>query len=372
MDLTDPIALAQALIRFPTITPQAAGLPEWLEEVLAGLGFRAMRRRFGEVDNLFFTRGAHPALTFAGHLDVVPPGEEGDWRFPPFAGELADGCLWGRGAVDMKGAVAAFIAAAARAPATSCAILLTFDEEGPAVDGTKPMLAALAADGVRLGRVLVGEPTSAARVGDVIKNGRRGSINCLLTAQGKQGHVAYPDAAANPVPVLLDALAALRARRLDAGAPGFQPSNLEITSVDVGNGTHNVIPARAKARLNIRFNTAHRGQDLAAWITQTLETCAASGVALHADCRVTGEAFFTPPDAFTQKLIAAVTAQTGIVPALSTSGGTSDARFIRAYAPVLELGLCNGLAHQVDERVAIADLELLTAIYGEVLQAGFG
>ena len=369
MDLTDPIALAQALIRFPTITPKADALSEWLEDQLAGLGFRAIRRRFGEVENLFFTRGEKPALTFAGHLDVVPPGEDSDWHHPPFSGELADGCVWGRGAVDMKGAVAAFIAAAARAPARPCAILLTFDEEGPAVDGTKPMLAALAADGVRLGQVLVGEPTSVARVGDVIKNGRRGSLNCLLTAVGRQGHVAYPDAAANPVPVLLDALAALRARRLDEGAPGFQPSNLEITSVDVGNGVHNVIPARAEAKLNIRFNTAHRGADLADWITQIIENCAGNGVALHADCRISGEAFFTPPDGFTERLIAAVTAQTGIAPALSTSGGTSDARFIRAYAPVLELGLCNSFAHQVDERVAIADLQLLTAIYGAILAA---
>lgn len=372
MNLTDPIALAQALIRFPTITPQAAGLPPWLEESLASLGFSAFRRRFGEVENLFFTRGAQPTLTFAGHLDVVPPGDDAAWRFPPFSGELADGCLWGRGAVDMKGAIAAFIAAAARLPKRPCAILLTFDEEGPAIDGTKPMLEALAADGVRLGRVLVGEPTSSARVGDTIKNGRRGSLNCLLTAQGQQGHVAYPELAANPVPVLLDALAVLRARVLDGGAPGFQPSNLEITSVDVGNGVHNVIPARAQAKLNIRFNTAHLGADLAAWITQTMQNCSREGISLSADCRVTGEAFFTAPDGFSDGLIAAVTAQTGFGPTLSTSGGTSDARFIRAYARVLELGLCNGLAHQVDERVPLADLEVLTAIYGEVLQAGFG
>lgn len=368
MDLTNPIALTQALIRFHTPTPQPAGLPEWLGKVLPALGFSVTRQRFGEVENLYFARGTDPALTFAGHLDVVPPGDEAAWRFAPFSGTLEEGFVWGRGAVDMKGAVAAFIAASARAPDRPCAILLTFDEEGPALDGTKPMLAALAAQGVRLRRVLVGEPTSVAKVGDTIKNGRRGSLNCVLSAQGQQGHVAYPRAAANPVPVLLDALGALRARQLDEGAAGFQPSNLEITSVDVGNGVHNVIAARAQARLNIRFNTAHRGEDLAAWITQTAASHSRDGVTLAADCRVTGEAFFTAPDAFSDSLIEAVRKETGTAAELSTSGGTSDARFIRAYAPVLELGLCNALAHQIDERVSTADLERLTAIYGAILR----
>lgn len=367
MDLTDPTALTQALIRFPTVTPQAEGLPVWLEQTLSPLGFRTWRRRFGEVENLYCARGESPRLTFAGHLDVVPPGPLAAWRHPPFSGALDEGQVWGRGAVDMKGAIAAFLAAAARAPAIPTALLLTFDEEGPAVDGTKPTLEALAAEGVRLGLVLVGEPTSVEQVGDTIKNGRRGSCNVRLTATGRQGHVAYPERAANPVPVLLDALAALRARTLDDGAEGFQPSNLEITSIDVSNEAHNVIPAEAHAKLNIRFNTAQRGADLVAWIAGVAAACSRDGVRLEADCRVTGEPFFTAPDGFTAALLEAVAAETGAAPTLSTSGGTSDARFIRAYAPVLELGLKNALAHQIDERVSVEDLETLTRIYGRVL-----
>lgn len=369
MDLADPVALTQALIRFPTVTPEPAGLPERVSEDLEALGFEVTRRRFGAVENLYAARGDGPRLTFAGHLDVVPVGQEAAWRHPPFAGVLDEGCVWGRGAVDMKGAIAAFLAACARAPARSAALLLTFDEEGPAVDGTRPMLEALAAMGVRLDHVLVGEPTSVARVGDTVKNGRRGSLNARITARGRQGHVAYPLEAANPAPALLDALAALRARRLDDGAPGFQPSNLEITSIDVGNGAHNVIPAEARAMLNIRFNTAHTGAELAAWITREAEAAARPGVTLEADCRVTGEPFFTDPDGFTSLVSACVEAETGAKPTLSTSGGTSDARFIRSYAPVLELGLRNGLAHMVDERVPVADLEILTRIYGRVLDA---
>lgn len=369
MDLTDPIALTQALIRFPTVTPEAAGLPAWLAETLQPLGFSCRRKRFGAVENLYLQRGAAPRLTFAGHLDVVPPGPMEAWTHPPFAGVLARGCIWGRGAVDMKGAVAAFLAATARAPQIPTALLLTFDEEGPAIDGTKPMLEALAAEGVALGQVLVGEPTSVDRVGDTVKNGRRGSCNVLLTARGRQGHVAYPEQAANPVPVLLDALATLRARKLDDGAEGFQPSNLEITSIDVGNPTTNLIPGSAAARFNIRFNTAHRGAELVDWIEGIARSQSRDGVVLQAECRVSGEAFFTAPDGFTAALLAAVAEETGAQPTLSTSGGTSDARFIRAYAPVLELGLQNALAHQIDERVAVDDLELLTRIYGRVLES---
>lgn len=367
MHLTDPLALTQALIRFPTVTPEPAGLPEWLEQHLAGLGFRVFRRRFGAVENLYFARGAAPALTFAGHLDVVPPGREAGWSHGPFSGDLAQGCVWGRGAVDMKGAIAAWIAACARAPEREAGLLLTFDEEGPSIDGTKPMLAAMAQAGVRLQKVLVGEPTSVERLGDTVKNGRRGSLNIVLEARGVQGHVAYPDRAANPVSALLDTLAALRARRLDDGAAGFQPSNLEVTSVDVGNPTHNLIPAEAAARLNIRFNTAHRGAKLEAWVQETAQAASRAGVRVEARCATTGEAFFTEPDGFTSALCACVEAVTGAPPTLSTSGGTSDARFIRAYAPVLELGLCNGLAHQVDERVPVEDLELLTRVYGRLL-----
>lgn len=367
MHLSDPVALTQALIRFASVTPADPGLADWLEAQLAPLGFSSFRRRFGEVENLYFARGAGEKLTFAGHLDVVPPGQEAAWTHPPFSGALAEGCVWGRGAVDMKGAIAAFIAACADAPSRPAGLLLTFDEEGPALDGTRPMLEAMAQAGIKLDRVLVGEPTSVDRVGDTIKNGRRGSCNVRLTARGRQGHVAYPERAANPVPVLLEALAALRARRLDAGAEGFQPSNLEITSIDVANPAHNVIPAEAHAKLNIRFNTAHRGAELAAWVEATVAAAARDGVTLSAEHQVTGEAFFTAPDRFTEALRSCVEAEAGLAPVLSTSGGTSDARFIRAYAPVVELGLCNGLAHQVDERVPVEDLLLLQRIYARAL-----
>src|SRR5690606_33473659 len=286
----------------------------------------------------------------------VPPGE--GWASDPFAAEIRDGLLYGRGATDMKTAIAAMIAASENflrggAPKGSISFLLTCDEEGPAVDGTKRVLEALAAEGEKIDHCLVGEPTSEARVGDVIKNGRRGSLNVVLTMEGKQGHVAYPHRARNPVTPLVETLAALKARRLDDGAPGFDPSNLEVTSVDVGNPAHNVIPQRPSAKLNIRFNTHHTAETLLAWIEETSAAAAARAGVSHA-LSVSSQslAFYTDPGPFADLIVAAAEEAFGARPKLSTTGGTSDARYIRNVCPVAELGLRNETAHMVDEHVA--------------------
>jgi succinyl-diaminopimelate desuccinylase len=305
-------------------------------------------------------------------VDVVPPDE--GWRVDPFSATIEDGWLIGRGAADMKAAIAAMVAAVAqvRPEHGRIAFLITGDEEGPAVDGTVKALAALAADGVTLDACLVGEPTSVERVGDTIKNGRRGSLNAVITVTGRQGHVAYPKLALNPVSPLLDLLGMLRNRMLDSGAAGFDASNLEVTTVDVGNPTHNVIPATAAAKVNIRFNTHHSGDSLLAWI----EDCRARVQRLYPAARIeiaaraTGEPFYTPPGALTQVAMAAARAH-GAAPSLSTSGGTSDARFIRAYCPVVELGLQNATAHMVDERVRVDDVRTLAAMYADVLRGYF-
>jgi len=375
--LTDPIPLAQALMRRPSVTPDEAGVMDLAQRTLEELGFRAKRYKFGLVDNLYARFGdARPNFCFAGHLDVVPPGE--GWVSDPFAAEIRDGFLYGRGATDMKTAIAAMIAATESylrggAPKGSISFLLTCDEEGPAVDGTKRVLEALAAEGEVLDHCLVGEPTSEDRVGDMIKNGRRGSLNVVLTMDGKQGHVAYPHRAHNPVTPLIETLDALKARRLDDGAPGFDPSNLEVTSVDVGNPAHNVIPQRAAAKLNIRFNTNHTAETLLAWIDET-----ANAAAQRAGCTYTRSissqslAFYTDPGPFTDLIVASVKDSFGITPTLATTGGTSDARFFRLYCPVAELGLRNETAHMVDENCAIEDVRTLARCYEAVLRRYFG
>ncbi len=347
------------------------------EAALAALGFRVKRYRFGVVENLYARLGeAAPNFCFAGHLDVVPPGE--GWSSDPFAADIRDGVLYGRGAADMKTAIAAMIAATEsflihRAEfAGSISFLLTCDEEGPAIEGTKPTLAALAAKGEIIDHCLVGEPTSEAHVGDTIKNGRRGSLNVVIDMDGKQGHVAYPHRAVNPVTPLLEALAVLKARRLDEGAPGFDPSNLEVTSIDVGNPAHNVIPARASAKLNIRFNTHHSGETLFAWIQQTTEQAATSASATCA-LRIASQSlpFYTQPGPFTDLLVAAVQETFGAAPVLATTGGTSDARFFKDYCPVAELGLRNTTAHMVDEHCAVEDVRTLAKCYEAVLRRYF-
>jgi succinyl-diaminopimelate desuccinylase len=374
--LTDPIPLAQALMRRPSVTPDEVGVMDITQQKLEALGFRVKRYKFGLVDNLYARiGGAAPNFCFAGHLDVVPPGD--GWASDPFAAEIRDGLLYGRGATDMKTAIAAMIAAAenflhAGAPKGSISFLLTCDEEGPAVDGTKRVLEALAADGEKIDHCLVGEPTSEARVGDVIKNGRRGSLNVVLTMDGKQGHVAYPHRARNPVTPLLETLAALKARRLDDGAPGFDPSNLEVTSIDVGNPAHNVIPQRAAAKLNIRFNTNHTAETLLAWIDE-IANAAATRAGTHHSRTITSQslAFYTDPGPFTDLLRASVKESFGIESTLATTGGTSDARYFRLYCQVAELGLRNETAHMVDEHCAVEDVRTLARCYEAVLKRYF-
>lgn len=375
--LTDPIPLAQALMRRPSVTPDEAGVMDLAQAKLEALGFLVKRYKFGLVDNLYARFGdAAPNFCFAGHLDVVPPGE--GWASDPFAAEIRDGLLYGRGATDMKTAIAAMIAASENflrggAPKGSISFLLTCDEEGPAVDGTKRVLEALAAEGEKIDHCLVGEPTSEARVGDVIKNGRRGSLNVVLTMKGKQGHVAYPHRARNPVTPLVETLAALKARRLDDGAPGFDPSNLEVTSVDVGNPAHNVIPQKAMAKLNIRFNTNHTAETLLAWIDETANVAAErAGAKYSRTISSQSLAFYTDPGPFTDLLRASVKESFGIEPALTTTGGTSDARYIRLYCQVAELGLRNETAHMVDEHCAVEDVRTLARCYEAVLRRYFG
>jgi succinyl-diaminopimelate desuccinylase len=330
--------------------------------------------RFGEIENLYAKSGeGRPNLCFAGHTDVVPPGEAANWARPPFSGAVEAGVLYGRGAADMKGAVGAFAAAAGRVLARGAirgaiSLLITGDEEGIAEDGTRAVVDALAAEGEAIDHCIVGEPTSQAALGDMIKIGRRGSLNSTLVVEGAQGHVAYPDRAANPAPVLVRLLSRLIERRLDDGFEGFQPSNLEITTIDVGNPATNVIPARASARINIRFNPAHTGADLAAWI-ETEARSAGEGFAgkVTAATRISGEAFLTRPGPFTDLVAGAVETVTGRTPELSTSGGTSDARFIRRLCPVVELGLVGTTMHKIDEQVAVADIERLTDVYERLI-----
>ncbi|MGD2134367.1 MAG: succinyl-diaminopimelate desuccinylase, partial [Maricaulaceae bacterium] len=331
------------------------------------------------VENLYARFGeTGPNFCFAGHTDVVPPGDEAAWTEPPFEANLRDGFLWGRGAVDMKGAIAAFVAAAAgivRAetpPPGSISLLITGDEEGPAIDGTKKLLEAVVADGEKIDHCLVGEPTCKNELGDTVKVGRRGSLNGVITVTGRQGHVAYPDAAENPIPALLELLARLMARPLDDGAQHFQPSNLEITSIDVSNPAHNVIPARASAKLNIRFNPKHTGAALEKWIeAEAASTMLGFKVDIALDLHTTGEAFLTPDGPFTELLADAVEAETGARPGLSTGGGTSDARFITNYAPVAELGLVGTTMHKVDEHAPVEEIRKLQAIYAKVLALYF-
>ncbi len=372
----DPVELAAALVRRPSVTPLDVGVLEIAEGVLRPLGFTLRRLRFGEVDNLYARRGsAGPHLMFAGHLDVVPPGDAAGWSTPPFAGEVCDRALYGRGVADMKGAVAAWLVALARGPLPpqgSLSVLLTLDEEGPALDGTRRVVEALRAEGEAVDHCLVGEPTSAGALGDTMKTGRRGSLNATITVEGVQGHVAYPDRAANPIPVLATLLARLHAEPLDRAAPGFQPSNLETTGLQAGEGADNVIPARASARLNIRFNPAYTGAELLAWLERACaETSAAGPCRATLEARVSGEAFVTPDGPFTELVSGAVQALTGRTPERSTSGGTSDARFIRALCPVVEFGLVGASMHKVDERAPVADLHALADIYAEVIRRYF-
>jgi len=366
--VTDVLALTQALLRADSVTPARGPVFDVLEAALVPLGFAIDRFVIGEapdgpVENMIALRpGTDRHLAFAGHVDVVPPGE--GWTGSPWSGAVRGGLLYGRGAVDMKGAGAAFAAAAARVEGPTLSLLITGDEEGPATFGTPALIERLAARGIAPDLCLVGEPTSVRRLGDTIKIGRRGSVNIWIVVPGRQGHVAYPHLADNPAGKLARALAALADMALDAGNAWFQPSNLEITDIAVGNPAHNVIPARAEARLNIRFNDEQRGAALIARVTEIVRSHAPDAIVTG---KVSGEAFLTAPGTWTDIVAAAIEARTGIVPELSTSGGTSDARFLSRLCPTLEFGLINATMHQVDEAVAIADLEELTAIYADVI-----
>ena len=382
MTAIDPVALAQDLIRCASVTPADAGAQHMLGTVLRGLGFRTEMLTFGgppdgPVENLFATIGdGAPHFAFAGHTDVVPVGDAAAWSVNPFAAVIADGRLVGRGANDMKSSIAAFVAAAAGHVDSGrpgrLSLIITGDEEGPASFGTAPMLEWLDANGLVPDLCLVGEPTSAKVLGDMIKIGRRGSLNAWITVNGAQGHVAYPDRADNPISRLVALLAALKGRVLDTGNAWFQPSNLEVTDLGVnggaGNPATNMIAATASARLNIRFNDSHKGADLEAWIRGV---AAAHAPAADVVVKISGEAFFTEPGAFSSLVAAAVTEVTGLVPELSTSGGTSDARFIRRLCPVVEFGLPGATMHKADESVAVADITALAAIYAGVLRRVF-
>jgi succinyl-diaminopimelate desuccinylase len=377
--LRDPVALAQALIRCPSVTPHEGGALSLLENVLQRLGFDTHRLVFGTapdgpVENLFARIGTTaPHFCFAGHTDVVPPGALEGWSVDPFAAEIQNGILVGRGANDMKSAIAAFIVATARyldsGGAGSISFLITGDEEGPALFGTRPVLEWMATNNQLPDHCLVGEPTSAQMLGDMIKVGRRGSLNADILVKGAQGHVAYPHQADNPITKLVTILSDLKAHALDDGAENFQPSNLEMTTVDVANPTENLIPSQARARLNIRFNTNHTGESLRRYITEKVQTHApGSDVAI----RVSGEAFYTPPGLLSEILQEAIMTRVQIMPEFSTTGGTSDARFISRYCPVVEFGLVGRTMHKVDEQVPVRDITLLSAIYHDVLTKYFG
>ena len=374
----DPVELTRDLIRRPSVTPADEGAMDVLERALTGLGFHCRRMKFEDIENLYARRGtAGPNLCFAGHTDVVPTGSEAAWSAGPFEAEVKDGVLYGRGAVDMKGGIAAWVAAVSRVLAEgevpgSLSFLITGDEEGPALHGTKRVVQTLMAEGEVIDACVVGEPSSQHALGDTIKVGRRGSLNSWITVHGKQGHVAYPDRAANPAPVLARLLARLDDHVLDDGYPEFPPSNLEITTIDIGNPAMNVIPAEAKARLNIRFNPSHTGDDLTAWLNAMAgEAQAASGLRIELEHLCSGDAFLTEPGSFVTGVQDAVEAAVGRRPEASTSGGTSDARFIRAMCPVLELGLVGQTMHQIDERAPVAEIEALAEVYGAVIRTFF-
>ena len=328
------------------------------------------------MDNLYARHGTSaPNFCFAGHTDVVPTGELSDWTVDPFAGTIIDGALYGRGAADMKGAIACFVTAAARVLASrggqapgSISLLITGDEEGAAINGTIKVLEWMKSRGETVDACLVGEPTNPTRLGETVKIGRRGSLNGELTVRGSQGHVAYPHLADNPIPRLVKMLAAASETALDEGTPHFQPSNFEITSIDVGNAATNVTPAMARAMFNVRFNDRHTSRDLVAWLRRIFDSV---GGVYTLDVTVSGEAFLTPPGLLSELVVEAVKKTLGRTPDLSTSGGTSDARFIKDVCPVAEFGLISETMHKIDERTRLADLAALTDVYAAVLEGYF-
>jgi succinyl-diaminopimelate desuccinylase len=383
MDPRNPVDLAQALIRCPSVTPEEGGALTFIEQVLAPAGFACHRMTMREVgtpdvENLYARIGTDgPHVCFAGHTDVVPVGDAAAWTHPPFGAVIDGGMLYGRGAVDMKGGIACFMAAALRHLAAlprrgSISFLITGDEEGPSINGTMKVLDWMAARGETLDAAIVGEPSNPQALGDEIKIGRRGSLNGELVVAGRQGHVAYPHIADNPVPKLARIIDRLSSTPLDAGTPDFQPSSLQFTVISVPNTASNVIPAEARAKFNIRYNDLWRRPKVEEWVR---EQCAVAATSINAEYQVsfsgTGEVFLTKPGPLVDTMVTAVREVTGRAPALTTAGGTSDARFIQAHCPVIEFGLVNATIHAVDERVAIADLETLTTVYERFLAQFF-
>ena len=377
----EPVELTASLIRCASVTPADDGALGLLSDVLSANGFTCTRVDRGETANLFARWGRADAprrLGFNGHTDVVPPGDSAAWRFPPFSGAMAEGRLWGRGACDMKSAVAAFVSAACtfvqETPPEDGAVILaiTGDEEGPAIDGTRALLDWMGAQGESMTACLVGEPTCPEVMGEMIKIGRRGSLTAQITARGVQGHAAYPHRACNPLPVLVSLLDRLARHELDRGSEHFDPSTLALTTFDTGNPASNVIPAEARAVLNIRFNDLHSGDGLTAWLQDQARAVAdGTGVTLQVETRVSGDSFLTPPGPFVDLVAKAVQTETGVTPVLSTSGGTSDARFIKDHCPVVEFGLVGQSMHQTDEHVEIAQIRQLTTVYRRILQDYF-
>jgi succinyl-diaminopimelate desuccinylase len=382
----DPVAIARDLLRCPSVTPEDGGALAYLQGVLAKAGFDVHRMTFAEpgtapIENLYARIGTEsPNLVFAGHTDVVPACDAKAWSHPPFAGDVAENVLYGRGAVDMKGGIACFVAAALDHLAEhggepkrgSISLLITGDEESIAVNGTIKLLQWAAERGEKFDHCILGEPSNVSVLGDTIKAGRRGSLNGTLVVTGRQGHVAYPDRADNPIRGLVTLIAALQAP-LDQGSKHFDPSNLEFTSVDVGNPTVNLIPGEARARFNIRYNDLHSQTALKTFIEHRAQAAAAGRIHYAFEWQPSNaDVFVTKPGPFTELAATAITEVTGIKPKLSTTGGTSDARFIKDYCPVLEFGLVGQTMHAVDERAPVADLVALTDVYRRIIEKYFG
>ncbi len=376
----DPVALTAELVRCPSVTPVEGGALQLLMDLLSKAGFSCTRVDRGGVANLFARwgdRGHARTFGFNGHTDVVPVGDTAAWTTDPFGGEIRDGWLWGRGATDMKSGVAAFVAAAvgfvtATPPDGAIILAITGDEEGDATDGTVALLDWMAQTGEAMTVCLVGEPTCPEALGDTIKIGRRGSMTAYFTATGVQGHAAYPQRAKNPVPAMARLVDRLSSHRLDDGTEHFDASTLAATTIDTGNPANNVIPAVCKATVNIRFNDAHSSAALTEWLRAETDTVAReTGVTIAMTTKVSGESFLTPPGDLSDLVAGVVEAETGLTPQLSTSGGTSDARFVKDHCPVIEFGLVGKTMHQIDERVEVDQIAALKRIYRRVLEAYF-
>ena len=376
----DPVDLTAKLVRCASVTPANDGALEVLEEVLGAAGFDCTRVDRGGICNLFArwgNKGNTKSFGFNGHTDVVPIGDEADWSMPPFGAEIKDGIMYGRGTTDMKSGVAAFVAAAVdfvkdTPPDGSIVLAITGDEEGDALDGTTALLDYMTENGERMDVCLVGEPTCPETMGDMIKIGRRGSMNAHFKVTGKQGHAAYPHRANNPLPAMVRLMDRLASHELDQGSDHFDPSTLAVVTVDTGNKATNVIPAQCRGAVNIRFNDHHSGASLSDWLRGEADKIAEEfGLQVDVEIKISGESFITPPGALSDLVAGAVEAETGVKPELSTTGGTSDARFVKAHCPVVEFGLVGQSMHQVDEHVRVEHIEQLKSIYGRVLRNYF-